>query len=453
VAEIRPFRGLRYRLEAVGDISLVLAPPYDVVTEPERQRYLSLSPYNIVRLDLGEQPVGAPAGTRDYPAAAALLHAWRQEGVLAYDERPCLYVYEQVYHAPPPRNELVRRRGFIAAVQLEPLGQGSIFPHEHTLSEPKRDRLLLQTHTRCSFSQIFALYEDPDKQVEEILRPKLGEAVWAYTDEQGVRHRLWAVDDQAALASVQEVMRDKRIVIADGHHRYETALAYQEQMRAQHGPRQAAPWDWVSMYLCNTAHRSLTILPAHRMIRRVPAELLENFEQRAAEYFDLLYVAVPPQGERRATAAQQLIDLMAARPQDRVFGAYWGRSYAVALRLRDRERALAHFGPDLQGVQRDLDVALLHAILIRGLLCPDQALATTGEGGNIYFERDATQAFRDVDEGRAAVAVFCNPTSVEDVMRVALAGERMPQKGTYFWPKVPAGLVLYDLRPGAPTLE
>jgi len=209
----------------------------------------------------------------------------------------------------------------------------------------------------------------------------------------------------------------------------------------------------VTMFLCNIAHRSLTILPAHRMIRSMPRRAIDDFEERTADFFDRLYVSVRPGQEGRERAVRQLLELMAANADGaHTFGAYWGRSYAVALRLRDKARALELFGQEINGVQRDLDVALLHAIVIRGLLGEREDLAKTSGRGNIYFERDPVQCFRDVDEGRASLALLCNPTRVEDVMRVALAGQRMPQKGTYFWPKLPAGIVLYDMRPDAPTL-
>ncbi|MGD9519929.1 MAG: DUF1015 domain-containing protein [Armatimonadota bacterium] len=452
MAEIRPFRGLRYQKSSVADMSAVLAPPYDVISEAQRQELLARSEHNIVRLDLGDQPVDTPADRRSYVSSAVLLEQWRSTGVLDYDRRSTLYVYEQVYQAPPPHNDVLRRRGIIAAVKLEPLGQGSVLPHEGTLAEPKTDRLKLFSQVQCAFSQIFAIYEDPDRTIEEAARPRLGSPEWGFTDEFGITHRFWVLDDPDVLAVAQRTLAERPIIIADGHHRYETHLAYRDLMRQQHPDVSPAPWDYITMFLCNTAHRSLTILPAHRMIRRLPAELLESFERDAAELFDLHCVAVRrgPQGRERAV--DQLLEQMARKSNETVFGAYWGRSYAVALRLRDKKRALGLYCPELPPAKRNLGVALLHSIVIQGLLRETEDLARTSGRGNIYFERDPYQCFADVDEGRAALALLCNPTRVEDVVRVAMAGERMPQKGTYFWPKPLSGLVLYDLRPDAPTL-
>ncbi len=452
MADTRPFRGLRYQPEAVGDVSSVLAPPYDVIPEAERQALAARSPHNIVRLTLGDQSVDTPIEQRDYSSSAAALDEWRRAGVLGYDRHPALYVYEQIYDAPPPRNDLLRRRGIIMAVKLEPLGEGSILPHEGTLSEPKRDRLLLFRQTQCAFSQIFAIYDDPHKRIEEAVRPRMGPAEWRFTDEHGITHGFWALDDPEALAVAQATLASTPIVIADGHHRYETSLAYRDLMRQQHPGVSPAPWDYVTMYLCNTAHRSLTILPAHRMLRQVDGELLDSFERLASPFFDLHCVAMRAGQEGRERALRQLLELMARRPDETVFGAYWGRSYALAMRLRDKAGALELLGRGLAPVQADLDVALLHSIMIQGLLQECEDLAKTSGRGNIYFERNPEQCLADVDEGRATMALLCNPTRVEDVLRVATAGERMPQKGTYFWPKPLAGIVLYDLRPDAPTL-
>lgn len=454
MAQVRGFRGLRYDLSKIGDISKVLAPPYDVISEPMRQELIARSEYNVVRLDLGDQPVGTPPDQRDYEASARLLSRWRAEGILTYDPKPAVHIYEQLYQAPPPRNDLVKRRGIILAVKIEPLGQGSILPHEGTLAEPKEDRLRLSLATSCSFSQIFGIYDDPTKKLEQVLREDMGQPLWRFTDQDGITHTMWKVDDPEALDQARETFRDTTIVIADGHHRYETAVTYRDQMREAHPGVEDAPWEYTTMFLCNVAHRSLTILPAHRMVRRLPPHILGDFEARAAELFDVIPIALRPDPAQRRRAVNELLDLMASKQHDsHVFGAYWGRSYAVALRLRDKQRALQLYGHGLSETQRDLDVALLHAVAIRGLLQQTEDLAKTSGRGNIYFERDPLQCLKEVDEGRAAMALLCNPTRVEDVLRVAYAGERMPQKGTYFWPKPLAGIVMYDMRPDAPTLQ
>ena len=454
MAQVRGFRGLRYNLAKVGDISKVLAPPYDVITEPMRQELVARSEYNVVRLDLGDQPVGTPPDQRDYETSAHLLNRWRAEGILTYDPKPAVHIYEQLYQAPPPRSDLVKRRGIILAVRIEPLGQGAILPHEGTLAEPKEDRLRLSLATSCSFSQIFGIYDDPTKKLEQVLREDMGQPLWRFTDEHNITHTMWKVDEPEALQQARETFRDTVIVIADGHHRYETAVTYRNHMRQVHPGTADAPWEYTTMFLCNVAHHSLTILPAHRMVRQLPPHILRDFEAKAAELFDIIPIALGRDQVQRRQAINELLDLMASKQHDsHVFGAYWGRSYAVALRLRDKKRALQLYGAGLSETQQDLDVALLHAVALQGLLQQSEDLAKTSGRGNIYFERDPLQCLADVDEGRAAMALLCNPTKVEDVLRVARAGERMPQKGTYFWPKPLAGIVMYDMRPDAPTFR
>ncbi len=453
LALVRPFRGLRYDPERLGAIDRVLAPPYDVISEAERQRLVAKSEHNIVRLTLGDQPVGTPPDERDYGAAACLLAEWEAQGLLRYDDQPAAYVYEQTYHAPPPNNELIRRRGLIMAVRLEPLGEGTIFPHEGTLAEPKEDRLRLFRATEFSFSQIFGLYNDPSKRIEQSVRGAMADPLWSFEDEHGIGQALWRVDDPAALAEVQDALRDLSIVIADGHHRYETSMAYRNLMRERHPDVSPAPWDYLLMFLCNVADKTLTIVPAHRMLRRLPADLLDEFEVRAGELFDIDHVAVPSDPAGRRAAVDELLELMARHNDGHTFGAFWGRGHAVALRLREKSKALEQYAADLSAVQGDLDVALLHAVLIRGVLGELEDLAKMSGRGNVYFERDPYQCFDDVVEGSAAMALLVNPTRVEDVLRIAEAGERMPQKGTYFWPKPLDGMVLHNMRPDSPSVS
>ncbi len=452
MALVRPFRGLRYYLDRLGAIDSALAPPYDVISEDERQRLIAGSTHNIVRLTLGDQPVGTPPDERDYGAAACLLADWEAQGLLRYDDRPAAYVYEQTYQGPPPHNELIRRRGLILAVRLEPLGEGTIFPHEGTLAEPKEDRLRLFRATEFSFSQIFGLYNDPSKRIEQSVRAAMGEPLWRFEDEHGIGQALWRVDDPAALADVQAALADLPIVIADGHHRYETSMAYRNLLRERHPNVDPAPWDYLPMFLCNVADKTLTIVPAHRMLRRLPAELLDDFEVRAGELFDIDHVAVPSDPAGRRAAVDELLELMAQHNDGHTFGAFWGRSYAVALRLREKSEAIERYASSLSPIQSSLDVALLHAVLIRGVLGEMEDLAKMSGRGNVYFERDPYKCFDDVIDGSAQMALLCNPTRVEDVLRIAEAGERMPQKGTYFWPKPLDGMVLYNMRPDSPSL-
>ncbi len=266
MAEVIPFRGWRYNPDKVGDISRVLAPPYDVISESARKAYIQGHPNNIVRISLGVDPIGSPPTHSRYELAAADLRQWRREGVLRQDEQPVFYLYEQEYYPPVAdvqvRSKLHRRRGIIGLVKLEEYQKRVILPHERTLSEPKRDRRNLLEATQCAVSQIFGIYSDPQMILESIAeKVRQGAPVLEVQDAEGVTHRMWLVDDPDDCATLTGMLTDKPIVIADGHHRYETALAYRDAQRAKYGVLPGAPWEYVSMYLCNTEVDQLTILP------------------------------------------------------------------------------------------------------------------------------------------------------------------------------------------------
>jgi uncharacterized protein (DUF1015 family) len=451
MAEVIPFAGWRYNRDKVGDLSAVLAPPYDVISEPARERFVAGHHYNIVRLTLGLDPLDAPPTRSRYELAAADLREWRREGVLLQDERPVFYLYEQQYHQPvllssqPPAPR--RRRGVIAAVRLEEYDKRIILPHEGTLSAPKEDRRRLMDATQCAFSQVFGLYADPELVLEAIAEQVTQrEPALEVTDGEGVIHRLWLLDDPDQGAALTRMFADKPIVIADGHHRYETALAYRDDQRAAHGVMPEAPWEYVSMYLCNTEVDQLTILPSHRLIKELPLEAEAQLWRNVMDIFETERVPIDTSSdETRAAGIHGLLSTIAASaPGEHAFGLYAGGNYALLLRLRDMQRAMQHGVAELSEVQRDLDVALLHKLLIEGIMGLQGDMAATG--ANILFSRDGHQAANRVARGEAAMVLFVNTTRVDQVMAVAMAGEHMPQKGTYFHPKTLSGLVLYDLR-------
>ena len=441
---VRAFRGLRYNLDRV-DIARVVAPPYDVIPEPRRAALCAGDPHNVAHLTLGREPLtDAPPPTR-YEQAARDLAQWRVEQVLVRDPRPALYVYEQEYRlANDPA--LTRRRGVIALVKLHRYEERVILPHEGTLPRPKADRLKLMEATQCSFSPVFAIYSDPSDPGRGALdRLARGEPEFEVTDGEGVAHRLWAATDLRAVRAFEEAMADQTIVIADGHHRYETALAYRDAMRSRHGEHPDAPWQYALMFLCNVDAADVTIFPCHRLIRKTEPEVLASLEHRAAEAFDVERIPLPGRGPERVAALEDRLQQMAARGgREHVFAAYWGADYAVTLAIRDYRKALGLCGESDGGVLWELDVALLHCALIEGLLGLRGARAASGE--NVFFTREPREAIASVDAGESAIALFVNATRVDQVIRLAATGRQMPQKGTYFWPKLLTGTVMHDLR-------
>lgn len=449
--EVTPLRGWRYNLERVGDMADVLAPPYDVISEPERQALLARSPYNIARLDLGLDPLGPRPVQSRYELAAADLREWRREGIVVQEPEPAFYLYEQEYVPPAPLAgdgvQPIRRRGMVGLVRLADYEEGVVLPHEGTLRPPKEDRLRLFRATEFALSQIFGIYSDPEQVVGGLAEEVCQDApVWEVTDAERVTHRWWVISDPQQCARISAMFATRPVVIADGHHRYETALAYRAERRAEHGVLPEAPWEHVSMYLCNADSGALTILPCHRLLRELPLEAEAHLWRNLMDVFDTERVMFDGSSDEARTAGIHglLARMSQAEPGEHTFALYSGGNYSLLLHLRDAARAAAHGVDGLPPATRELDVALLHKLVIEGVMGLSGELAATG--ANVLFSRDGHDAANRVARGEAAMVLYVNTTRVEQVLQVALAGEHMPQKGTYFYPKALAGLVLHDLR-------
>ena len=437
---VAPFRGWRYNLERAGEPADLLAPPYDVISLPEQAALCLRSPYNIVHLDLGE-PGGPGVGdAQRYREAAELLARWQQEGVLQRDPQPGFYLYEEQYRDPLGHEQT--QRGLVGAVRLHEYEERVILPHEGTLKGPKADRLALMQACRCAFSQIFALYHDPEQTVERLTAPVVQqEPYFDLTDAQGVRHQMWVIRDPAQVAALAQALEGRQIVIADGHHRYETALAYRNQRRAEAGGS-AGPAERVSMFLANAAGGGLTILAAHRMLRDLPAGTWERLATCPARPFQVVNLVLPAGSD--AEVARTLVEMLARwRRRGEVFIAYGPERRAYLLLLPSDAPLPEGFGEGHSPTWPRLGVTLLHYLVLGEVLGLSGAYAESGE--NIGFTRYAEEAVGLVEAGKQSMALLLNPTGVEQVFALAQAGDRMPQKGTYFYPKLLAGIVLHDL--------
>jgi len=436
VTAIRPFRALRYDPGRV-DLGRVLVPPYDVISPEERERFRTGDPHSAVRLELaGEESESG------YRKVAETLAAWRRSGVLVRDRRPALYGLRQRFAIPGAGpgagvgagGQEAVREGFFAELHLEDYDQRVVLPHERTLAGPKRDRLRMLRATRANLSVIFLLYEDREGQVAEALSQAFaGPALARATDPAGVEETLVAVDDAAAIARVQALLAERPVVIADGHHRYETALAYRDERRDerrdQHRDerRDEEPGEggdpaaeWTLAYFANAHAPGTLILPIHRVIAKgsAPAarawrETLPGWECRE----------VPLAGPDAVPAA--LAEHLEPLAHRHAFAADDGSG---TLRILSRARRPAD----------PLPVRAIHDEVIGGLFGLD---AEAVRGGAVVFRKDAVQAARDVREGRGAVALYLNALTPEDVFRTTAAGELLPQKSTLFHPKLPTGLV------------
>jgi uncharacterized protein (DUF1015 family) len=428
---ILPFRGVRYDPARVPDLTRVTAPPYDMISPVEQDELYRRDPHNVVRLILGRtEEDGRPVDR--YANTAAAWREWRAGGVLAQDPVDSLYLYREDYAWG---GRTFQRLGLIARVLLDEFGGGA-FAHEATMSGPKADRLRLLQASEANFSQISALYSDPDGSVEgPLLAATAGPPLVSFDDGRGVVHNLWRADDPGLIATVRDGLAGRPFIIADGHHRYETALEYRRLMR-QDPARFRPSMDAVMMCLVRMESPGLTILPFHRLLA---ADAPEPIEERLAAAFTFEERRLPG-GRTEWTGAVQ--DLLASAG-GMVFGLCRGGSSVALLRPRPGYDFSRHLRPGTSPLTADLDVTVLHQGIFGGLLGLDEQRLVQ-EGGIRFFSKPE-DAVAEVEAGRGAAVFFLRPTRIEDVWRIATAGVRMPQKSTNFYPKLISGLVFNQL--------
>ena len=437
MAHIFPFRAWRYNPSSVL-LEDVVTQPYDKISPSMQQAYYQRSPFNLVRIILGKpEQSDAERGESVYTRAARNFTAWRKQGVLAQEDAPCIFAYAQRFKVPG--TEVIKeRRGFIALGQLHNYAEKVVFRHEQTLSKPKSDRLNLLKATHAHFGQIFMLYSDPARSVEKILYDGAGPADAEVTDEYGVLHRIWKVSDPAAISMLTAAMADKKLIIADGHHRYETALNYSKEHAPAEVesstaglPQPAYPEAAVMMTFVNMDSDGLVILPTHRVVHSLAGFDPAALTRAAEEFFTV--TSLP------AADASSYIETL-THQQGTAFVAVT-RSGALLLRSRPEPvaAALAH----LPERQRQLDLSCLHSIVLDRLLGLDAEKVR--EQTNLRYLRDAAEAVDQVRRAEADVVFLTNPVSMEQLKEVAFAGDVMPQKSTDFFPKLLSGLTIYAL--------
>ncbi len=482
MAVVVPFKGLRYNQNTVKNLADVVTPPYDVIDTAAQDRYYKRHPHNVIRLEYGKTgPFDNEAHNR-YTRAAAELSAWLENNVLVSESGPALYFYEQEFTLEGERKI---RSGFICGVRLEPYAKGVILPHEETMPKHKADRLKLMRACRANFSPIFGLFTDPKMNVDSALREAVKESSpdVSFTDETGEIHQMWVVTDPGVICEVQQVMADKRIFIADGHHRYETALNYKREREAAGGDGSGAEilsvtgscctgpdgsccssgkepaYNYVMMTLVNLYDPGLVALPTHRLVRGVTGLDKKRLVEQLKESFD---VEKYPLAKDRNNF-QEFLRLLAKKgqvchhdglnsaatetkgtvPHRHVFGLYTGEDQLYLLSLSN-EKALYRMMPqDKSPAWQGLDVSVLHTLIIEKYLGICGELRAKAE--HITYTREEEGALAAVDTGQYQLAFFLNPTLVEEVTAVAAGGEKMPQKSTFFYPKLITGLVINQL--------
>jgi len=444
MALVQPFRAFRYN-PSVAPFDRVLTQPYDKITATMQEKYYASGPHNLIAIEKGRAfPDDTPQNSV-YTRAAATLNQWIAQNVVQQDPAPAFYAYSQDYAVPGTTLRRIRR-GLIGLGKLEDYSAGVIFRHEHTLSGPKADRLELLRHTRTHTGQLFLLYSDPHCQVDALVQEAASSQtpVTQLMDEYGVIHRLWLIAEAHLITSIQRAMADQKLVIADGHHRYETSLNFRNECRTRAGKLiPDAPYEFSMMTFINTRSEGLTILPTHRVVANLRDFSWSAVRRYLEPWFATEVFSFKEETQRRAALEKFLARLAVAKPQ-RAIGAYpapkTGSHAFFILTLRP-EADIAQILPGLSDLQRELDVVLLH----QGILEP--ALGVTPHAvaseANLTYERDASAALDAVDRGAAQIAFLLNPVDVELVVKVATAGEVMPQKSTDFYPKLLSGITMY----------
>jgi uncharacterized protein (DUF1015 family) len=428
MAHIAPFRGILYNPKKISDSSKVIAPPYDVISPEEQEKLYKRSPYNVVRLILNQEP-------QPYETVARLFAEWQNDSVLVRDETPAIYFLRHRFSYKDKEHE---RAGFIALVRIEDFSSGAIRPHEGTLAAPKEDRLKLMLACHANLSPIFALYSEPKQMINRLLaeRAQGTPPHVEVKEDKSAGCRLWRIADAELLRMAQREMEQQSLLIADGHHRYEAAMGYRERMRQQTpGFTGREAFNYVMMYCANMQDEGVMILPTHRLVRSFQAIPFQQLEEALMRYFYIEPYPKNAEGQRSFLKA-----LESGAKKHRLIGASFKRDprYLI-LRLKNK-RFMQRLAGDLSAPLRELAVSVLHRLVLDHILGlnPDEQV----KEGAINYSQDAGHVLRALDKEDFAAAFILNPTKVEELLAVTSAGEKMPQKTTYFFPKLIDGLVM-----------
>lgn len=449
MAKIVPFRALRYNLARIAQPASVMAPPYDVISPELQEDLYRRNPFNVVRLILGKTSEEDTEANNRYTRAAADFQLWQQEGILVRDTEPSVYLYDQQY--PVEEGRMVVRRGFMALTRLEDFSSGVVKPHEKTLSGPKTDRLNLTLACGANFSPIFSLYSDPCCVLEALTRKEKerGPDI-EVADDDGVIHRLWRVSDPSIVSKAQGLLDNKPLFIADGHHRYETALNYRNIMREKHRDFTGRElFNYVLMYFANMEDQGMLIFPTHRLVFGLPDFRLQNLLPQLGEFFEVREDAVDPADPGSRSAAREKLRTIGG--ERRTLGLYAGGEKIYYLTLRDEKVMDRFFDAKSPKALRTLDVSILHRLVLEELLhvTPEAQEQQT----NLKYVKNFDEPFELVARGEFQMAFLMNPTRMSEVRDVANAGEKMPQKSTYFYPKLLSGLVINKIAEGETAEE
>lgn len=430
MAKILPFRGLRYNREKVSNLASVVTPPYDIIDETAQAHYYAEHPANIIRLELGLTfPQDSESNNR-YTRARQYLDKWLEDETLQPEAAPSLYLYQQVFDY---KGRQLVRNGLVCGLQVEDYSQGNILPHEETLSKPKADRMLLMQATRCNFSSIFGLYADHEKLIDQLLQETTNQRSpdIDIRDEAGEGHRIWVINDPTVITRIVELMSDKKIYIADGHHRFETALEYAGSMHEQG----YTGFDYVLTTLVNLYDEGLVVFPTHRVVGNIKGLKTADFMEKLAATFE---VESFPGGQLPA-----FMDELEKRGRiHHTFGLYC-QGTLYFLKLKDPLLASRKLPREKSPAWKDLDVAILDNLVLDQMLHIGEEERRNQE--NLAYTRSEEWLVEQIDKGQYQLGFLLNSTRVQDIVAVANARDKMPQKSTYFYPKLITGLIINNL--------
>ena len=438
MADVRPFRGIRYNREAIGDLSLVVAPPYDVIDDAQRDSYYNKHPYNVIRLILNRPKKTDESIDAPYERAGQFLDRWLAQRILIKDSVPAFYLYRQRYLQESNYKECT---GIVARVKVEEFSEGNILPHEDIMPKPLSDRMKLLEHTRTNLSSIHALYSDPSEKLKD---PMLSEMdrfpIAQFQTQDGVAHDVWAVSDERFIARMSSFLKKKTLYIADGHHRYQTALEYGKRLReAGHIDEEDDPRNFTMMMIVEMENPGLSVLPVHRVLLNSESFNADSLLNGIETWFTITEVEVP-KGPRSGQVYHLVKQLERAGASTRAFGLFLADGRFLLLSWKSGLDVEKEIDGEYSSAYKKLDVTVLQRLVIEKVLHmpPDRESIQA----NLLFTRDPLEAVEFVDSGPGAAAFLLNATRVDEVREVADHGEKMPQKSTYFYPKPCSGVVM-----------
>jgi uncharacterized protein (DUF1015 family) len=439
MVRIAPFRGVFYNQKKIRDLARVVTPPYDVISPEEQEKLYRKSPYNFVRLDFNQE-------ADSYVAVAELFENWQAEGIFERDEDPAIYFAAHKFALKD--GEIKERQGFYALTQLQEFSSGEIRPHEKTLEAPKQDRLKLMLASHSQLSSIFALYSQPTRSINRILSEQTeGKAPFIEVElDGGDECRLWRITDPALIREIQREMKEQHLVIADGHHRYEATLSYRDRMRSDGSSTGREPFNYIMTHFANMNDENVVILPTHRLVRGYEPKPFLQMEEALQNYF---YIEqYPKTAEGRSWFLKALKN---TGKKQRVIGASFKRDprYLI-LRLKNK-RIMQRLAKDLSAPLRELEVSTLHHLVLENILRLSPEQQTNGE--TIRYSQDEEAVLQALEKEDYQAAFILNATKSADILTIAASGETMPQKSTYFYPKLISGLLVNKIDPTEEILD